>query len=126
MKKEVIEMTIGKKIKDLRLKYDMTQEELATAAETTKQTIHKYETGIIENIPASKIKAIADKLKTTPAYLMGWQDEENNMVKKNDAIADIIIRLRSDDDFLKVVEGIKELSPEQLTAVKTFLSAFNI
>lgn len=126
MKKEVIEMTIGKKIKDLRLKYDMTQEELATAAETTKQTIHKYETGIIENIPASKIKAIADKLKTTPAYLMGWQDEDNNMVKKNDAIADIIIRLRSDDDFLTVVEGIKELSSEQLNAVKTFLSAFNI
>lgn len=119
-------MTIGKKIKDLRLKYDMTQEELALAAKTTKQTIHKYETGIIENIPATKIKAIADKLKTTPAYLMGWQDEDNNIVKKNDAIADIILKLRTDDDFLKVVEGLKELSPEQLTAVKTFLSAFNI
>ena len=119
-------MTIGKKIKDLRIKCEMTQEELAIAAKTTKQTIHKYETGIIENIPATKIKAIADKLKTTPAYLMGWQDDGNKTVKKNDAIADIIIRLRSDDDFLKVVEGLKELSPEQLTAVKTFLSAFNI
>ena len=44
------------------------------AAGTTKQTIHKYETGIISNIPASKIKAMSDKLHTTPAYLMGWEE----------------------------------------------------
>lgn len=67
-------MTIGEKIKELRISLDLTQEELAYAAGTTKQTIHKYETGIISNIPASKIKALADKLKTTPSYLMGWED----------------------------------------------------
>ena len=67
-------MFIGEKIKSLRTKHGITQEELATAAGTKKQTIHKYETGIISNIPASKIKAIADKLGTTPAYLMGWED----------------------------------------------------
>lgn len=69
-------MNIGEKIKLLRCQLGLTQEELALSAQTTKQTIHKYETGIISNIPASKIKAIADKLNTTPAYLMGW--EENN------------------------------------------------
>ena len=67
-------MFIGEKIKSLRTKHGITQEELATAAGPKKQTIHKYETGIISNIPASKIKAIADKLGTTPAYLMGWED----------------------------------------------------
>ena len=67
-------MTIGEKIKYLRIKSNLTQEELASAADTTKQTIHKYETGIITNIPASKIKALADKLSTTPAFLMGWDD----------------------------------------------------
>ncbi len=73
-------MTIGRKIKSLRISLGLTQEELATAVGTKKQTIHKYETGIISNIPASKIKAMADKLKTTPAYLMGWEDETE---KKN-------------------------------------------
>lgn len=67
-------MTIGEKIKTLRIALDFTQEELAASAGTTKQTIHKYETGIISNIPASKIKAMSDKLQTTPAYLMGWED----------------------------------------------------
>lgn len=66
-------MNIGNKIKYLRCQKRLTQEELALSANTTKQTIHKYETGIISNIPASKIKLIADKLDTTPAYLMGWE-----------------------------------------------------
>lgn len=72
-------MNIGEKIKALRTKLDLTQEELAGAAGTTKQTIHKYETGIIANIPASKVKAMADKLDTTPAYLMGWEPEEDSI-----------------------------------------------
>ena len=68
-------MNIGKRIKKLRCEFGFTQEELASVANTTKQTIHKYETGIVSNIPASRIKAIADKLNTTPAYLMGWEEE---------------------------------------------------
>lgn len=74
-------MTIGEKIKNLRILAGLTQEELAEAAGTTKQTIHKYETGIISNIPASKIKALADKLQTTPAYLMGWDEPEADLTK---------------------------------------------
>lgn len=69
-----VKTTIGEKIKKLRTELGITQEELAASAGTTKQTIHKYETGIISNIPASKIKAISDRLQTTPAYLMGWED----------------------------------------------------
>ena len=76
-------MTIGEKIKLLRIQSNLTQEELANYANTTKQTIHKYETGIITNIPANKIKAISEKLGTTPAYLMGWETEND---KKSDYI----------------------------------------
>lgn len=74
-------MNIGEKIKYIRCQLGFTQEELAIYANTTKQTIHKYETGIISNIPASKIKAIADKLQTTPAYLMGWDDCPSNNIE---------------------------------------------
>lgn len=116
-------MSIGERIKNLRIICGLTQEELATAAGTKKQTIHKYETGIISNIPASKIKAMADKLKTTPAHLMGWTVAEETE-KKNDAITGIILRLRSDDDFREVVTNIYVLPSEQFEAVKTFLSAF--
>ena len=70
-----------------------------------------------------KLKAIADKLHTTPAYLMGWIDNSESQ-KKNDAITDIILRLRSDEAFLNMVETLSKLPPEQLTAVDSLLRAF--
>ena len=116
-------MTIGTRIKNLRTSLKMTQDELAEAAGTKKQTIHKYETGIIANIPASKIKAIADKLETTPAHLMGWTSTETQ--RSNNAIADIIIKLRTDDELLNMVKDICALPAEQRTAIQTLLSALN-
>ena len=68
-------MTIGEKIRHLRLAANMTQEELAIRLETTKQAIYKYEAGIVTNIPMDKVVFIADVLDTTPAYLMGWEKE---------------------------------------------------
>ncbi len=67
-------MDIGLRIKRRRLEKGLSQDEVAEKINTTKQTIYKYETGIITNIPASKIESIANVLDTTPAYLMGWTD----------------------------------------------------
>ena len=66
---------IGTKIKQLRKSKRMTLEELAYAIGTSKQTIHRYENGVISNIPSEKIEALANALGTTPALLMGWEDE---------------------------------------------------
>lgn len=71
-------MNIGQRIKNMRLKNNLTQDELALRINTTKQTIHKYENGIITNIPSSKIEAIANVLNTTPDYLMGWTEETSH------------------------------------------------
>lgn len=67
-------MDIGLRIKKRRLEKGLSQDEVAEKINTTKQTIYKYETGIITNIPASKIESLANVLDTTPAYLMGWTD----------------------------------------------------
>ena len=52
----------------------MTLEELAEKIGTSKQTIHRYENGVISNIPHDKIKLLADTLGVTPSLLMGWDD----------------------------------------------------
>lgn len=67
---------IGKRIYDLRKKNGMTLESLGNAVGTGKQTIKKYEDGTITNIPSDKIEKLAKALHTTPAYLMGWESEE--------------------------------------------------
>ena len=68
-------MEKGERIRSRREALGMTQTELADALSTTKRNIYKYENGIISNIPSDKIEAMAEILKTTPAYLMGWEEE---------------------------------------------------
>ena len=68
-------MTIGEKIRFLRVKQNLSQEDLAKVLNTTKQAIYKYENGIVTNIPTDKIEILSSILGTTPSYLMGWEDE---------------------------------------------------
>lgn len=68
-------MTIGEKIRFLRVKNGLSQETLAKSLKTTKQAIYKYENGIVTNIPLEKIEILSSILNTTPAYLMGWEEE---------------------------------------------------
>lgn len=65
-------MDIGIKIKTAREARKMTQEELGIACGTTKQTIFKYETGVVTNIPLDRIEKIAEILGISPVYLLGW------------------------------------------------------
>lgn len=68
-------MTVGERIKSVRQDRGMTQAELAKKSHTTKQTIYKYEMGIITNIPSNRIEQVANALGCSPAVLMGWADE---------------------------------------------------
>lgn len=68
-------MRIGERIKYNRELLKMTQDELGAACGTSKQTIFKYENGIITNIPLDKIEKISKALNVSPAYLMGWEED---------------------------------------------------
>lgn len=65
---------IANRLKTLRKAKKMTQDELAAALGTSKQTIHRYENGIITNIPPEKVEKLAYALGTTPSELMGWTE----------------------------------------------------
>ena len=66
---------LSNKLKELRKAKKMTLEELAEKIGTSRQTIHRYETGKIANIPPEKVEALALALDTTPSALMGWGED---------------------------------------------------
>lgn len=114
-------MTKGARIKRLREAKGLTQEELAKRLNTTKQTISKYEKEIVTNIPSDRIENMAKVLDSTPEYILGWEKIQKN----NDIMADIVVRMRMDDDFLSVVEKVYKITDkEQLQSVERMLSAF--
>ncbi|MBR5094124.1 MAG: LexA family transcriptional regulator [Oscillospiraceae bacterium] len=68
--------TIGERICKSRLDRGLTQGELGEAIGETKQTIYKYERGVVTNIPLSKVEAIAKVLGVSPMFLTGWETKE--------------------------------------------------
>ena len=69
-------MTTGEKIKILRVKKGMSQEELGKKVGVQKAAINKYEKGIVVNLKMSTIAKLADALDVTPVYLMGIGEEQ--------------------------------------------------
>ncbi|RGZ07363.1 XRE family transcriptional regulator [Hungatella hathewayi] len=74
-------MNIGERIRGLREKQEMTQTELAEKIGSTKQTVYKYENGVVTNIPYDKLILLAKALGTTPSSLMGWDKIEELLTK---------------------------------------------
>ncbi|MBE6532804.1 MAG: helix-turn-helix domain-containing protein [Ruminococcaceae bacterium] len=65
---------IPNKLKEMRKAKGLTLESLAEMVGTSRQTIHRYENGIISNIPPEKVVLLAEALDTTPSSLMGWEE----------------------------------------------------
>ena len=77
-------MTIGERIKNMRLKLGMSQVEFADKINVSKQTLYKYENNVITNIPSDKIEAAARLGNVSPSYLMGWEESSENAYSEND------------------------------------------
>lgn len=74
---------IGNRIKQLRTEKDMSQDELAKrSGYGSRSTINKIELGI-NDVPQSKIKAIAEALGVGVGTLLCWDefDESHNTIK---------------------------------------------
>lgn len=75
-------MTVGDRIRLVRLEQDVTQQELADYIGVSKQAVYKYENNIVTNIPTDKVDAIARKLNVSPAFLMGWEEQQKEKTEK--------------------------------------------
>ena len=74
-----MEKGMAQRIKDLRQEKGLTLEQVADVVGVGKSTVRKWETGMIANMRRDKIADLAKALGTTPAYLMGWEDENSEI-----------------------------------------------
>lgn len=106
-------MTIGERIKKRRTSLGISQVSLADKVGISKQSLYKYENGIITNIPSDKISQIAAALDTTPSYLMGWDKEDDDATlsdrlltryRELDDLDQAMVRrlLKCDEDFNRI------------------------
>ena len=72
-------MTVGERIKSRRKELGISADRLAEILKVSRSTIFRYENGDIEKLPVSVLEPIAAILNTTPAYLMGWENEDGEV-----------------------------------------------
>lgn len=101
-------MTIGEKIKKKRIELGLTADELGAKINKDRATIYRYESSEIENMPVPIIAPLAQALNTSPAYLMGWTDEENIVIEKH--------------PLLKIYDSLNAEGQEKLIGYATDLS----
>ena len=105
-------MEIHENIKLLREKRGETLEEVAKAIGSSKQTIQRYETGEIKNIPYDKIVALAKHFRVKPGAIMGWEDVED--------FSDDMV-----SEHIELISKWVRLSPEKQKAVMDIIDALN-
>ena len=107
-KKEVIGLTTGERMKARRKEIGISAEKVASALGVSPATIYRYENGSIDKVPVDALEPIARVLETTPAFLMGW--EEDASPKENNSSAPA---LEEDEDLIFIGRKARDMTPEQ-------------
>lgn len=72
-----------------------------------------------------KIEILADYFGILKSDLIEEKTEEHRQVQqKNSILADLTIRMRTDEEFCTVVEGLNKLDTAQLASIKQIVETF--
>ena len=111
-------MEIGDKIKQRRMELGWSQRDLASKmGYSDNSTLARIEKGKVE-VYQGRIEQFANVLGVSVAYLMGWQEEH----EKNDFIAEVVLKMRSDSTFMSVVENLYKLDNDKLDSINQMLN----
>lgn len=105
-------MNLYTNIKNRRLQLNMTQTELAMkVGYRDKGSISRIENGSID-LTQSQIERFAKALECTPAYLMGWDDNDNSLSETSQFIDKL-------KDALKI-SVVLDLNSEEEQIIKNY------
>lgn len=77
--RDEINKQIGLKIRAIRKNSKLTLSELGQKVQLDESVVRRYEIGEIKNVSIDIIIKFATALHTTPTYLIGWEDDKNNV-----------------------------------------------
>lgn len=70
---------VGQKIFNARKSLNMSRAELGKRVNLHESTVKRYEDGHINSLDIAKLKEFANALNISPAYLMGWEIDEQDL-----------------------------------------------
>lgn len=103
---------------------DKSRKDLAEALGISYYTVTDWVKG--KKYPRmDKVEMLANYFGILKSDLIEEKTEEHReMQKNNNTIADVVVRMRTDEEFMSVVEKLNKLNPEKLQGIDKMLSAF--
>lgn len=119
-----VDREIGKRIKNRRESLEMSQDALAKKlGYTSRSTVNKIENGV-NSLRQTKIAAIAKALETTPAELMGWNEEEQtDPYYTDEKTRETAQAIFENEELRMLFDAAKDASVEDLQTVHQMLLA---
>lgn len=109
-------MTVGARIKARRQELKMSQREMAARlGYTDHTTLTRIEAGKVD-LPQSRIVKIAEVLGVTPGYIMGWEQEPEEL----GALAALVLK---DPGLLSLVKNYSALDDADRAAVAALVAS---
>ena len=118
--------TISTRLREALNLRGMKQVDLVRATGLDRGAISSYLSGKYE--PKQKaIYKMARALDVSEGWLMGFNIsmERSEEAKKNDQLAKLIVKLRTDAEFYNTVKALAELNERQYHTVKQLIAAFD-
>lgn len=94
----------NERIHEKRIEKGITLAQIADRLGVTEATAQRYERGNIKNIPYEHMCAYGEILNCSPAYLMGW-DEEDPTIQNRDKDLEAIEKILSADGYVLCCES---------------------
>lgn len=114
------------RLKEALDKRQMRAVDLTEAAGVPKSAVSFYLAG--KSKPkADRLYKIAQALDVSETWLLGYNVPMVRTAdqKKNDQLAKLIVKMRTDEDFYNTVAALAALSEKQYRGIKDLISAFN-
>jgi transcriptional regulator with XRE-family HTH domain len=102
---------MGERIYALRKKNDMTQSDLAKQLGVGRSAVLKYEKGEVENLPRSTIEKMAIIFGVSPAYIMCFDQWDENSAALSDEVKLIErIQVKWGKGMVSIIQNYCELN----------------
>lgn len=116
-------MSIGEIIRERRKKLGYSVDYVAEKLGKNRATIYRYESEEIENLPITVLEPLAKVLKTTPAYLMGWEDEPQESYYHNAETAELAQEIFENEGLKILMSASRNLAKEDLENITKLIKS---
>lgn len=116
--------TFSKNLKYYMEKKDINQKELSEIVGVSAPTVNNW-IQAVKYPRIDKIEIMANYFGILKSDLIEERtDEQRKAKEKNDILTNIVVRLRTDNEFADIITGISQLNEIQLASVKQVVEAF--